>query len=57
MKTRTVITPTAGPAQAGGRAAAPARVGMFAPSGLLEAIVDRDPELIGSRTRAKKAGG
>ena len=36
MKTRTAITPAAGPAQAGGRAAASARVGMFAPSGLLE---------------------
>jgi RimJ/RimL family protein N-acetyltransferase len=34
MKTGTVITPAAGPAQPGGRAAAPARIGMFAPSRL-----------------------
>jgi len=34
MKPRTVITPAAGPSQPGGRAAAPARIGMFAPSGL-----------------------
>jgi len=39
MKPKTVITPAA-PAQAGGRAAVPARAGMFAPPGLLE----RDPE-------------
>jgi alkanesulfonate monooxygenase SsuD/methylene tetrahydromethanopterin reductase-like flavin-dependent oxidoreductase (luciferase family) len=36
MNDRTVITPAAGPAPAGGRAAVSARVGMFAPSGLLE---------------------
>jgi alkanesulfonate monooxygenase SsuD/methylene tetrahydromethanopterin reductase-like flavin-dependent oxidoreductase (luciferase family) len=36
MNSRTVITPAAGPAQAGGRAASSVRVGMFAPSGLLE---------------------
>jgi len=35
MKNRTATTP-AGPVQAGGRAAASARVGMFAPAGLLE---------------------
>jgi RimJ/RimL family protein N-acetyltransferase len=34
MKHKTVITPAAGPAQAGGRAAVPAKIGMFAPSGL-----------------------
>jgi RimJ/RimL family protein N-acetyltransferase len=33
MKPRTVITPAAGPAQAAGHAAAPARIGVFAPSG------------------------
>lgn len=38
MKSRTVITPAAEPAQAEGRAAVPARVGMFAPSGLFAAI-------------------
>ena len=38
MKTRTVITPAAGPAQAGGRAAVPARTGMFAPSGLFAGV-------------------
>ena len=37
MKNRTVITPAAGPAQAEGRAAVPAGVGMFAPSGLFAA--------------------
>ena len=31
MNSKTVITPAAGPAQAGSRAAAPARIGMFAP--------------------------
>ena len=36
MKNRTVISPAAELAQAEGRAAASARVGMFAPSGLLE---------------------
>jgi alkanesulfonate monooxygenase SsuD/methylene tetrahydromethanopterin reductase-like flavin-dependent oxidoreductase (luciferase family) len=36
MENRTVITPAAGPAQAGDRAAAPVRVGVLAPSGLLE---------------------
>jgi alkanesulfonate monooxygenase SsuD/methylene tetrahydromethanopterin reductase-like flavin-dependent oxidoreductase (luciferase family) len=36
MNSRTIITPAAGPAQAGGRAASSVRVGMFAPSGLLE---------------------
>ena len=36
MKNRTVITPAAGPAQAGGRAAVSTRIGLFAPSGLLE---------------------
>jgi alkanesulfonate monooxygenase SsuD/methylene tetrahydromethanopterin reductase-like flavin-dependent oxidoreductase (luciferase family) len=36
MNSRTVITPAAGPAQAGGRAAVTGRIGMFAPSGLLE---------------------
>ncbi|HET9081608.1 MAG TPA: LLM class flavin-dependent oxidoreductase [Trebonia sp.] len=36
MNSRTIITPATEPAQAGGRAAVPARVGMFAPSGLLE---------------------
>jgi len=36
MKNRTVITPAAEPAPAEGRAAVSVRVGMFAPSGLLE---------------------
>jgi hypothetical protein len=36
MKNKTVITPAAASAQAGGRAAASARIGMFAPAGLLE---------------------
>jgi alkanesulfonate monooxygenase SsuD/methylene tetrahydromethanopterin reductase-like flavin-dependent oxidoreductase (luciferase family) len=36
MNSRTVITPAAGPAQAGGRTAVSGRIGMFAPSGLLE---------------------
>jgi alkanesulfonate monooxygenase SsuD/methylene tetrahydromethanopterin reductase-like flavin-dependent oxidoreductase (luciferase family) len=36
MNSRTVITPAAGPVQAGRRAASSVRVGMFAPSGLLE---------------------
>jgi alkanesulfonate monooxygenase SsuD/methylene tetrahydromethanopterin reductase-like flavin-dependent oxidoreductase (luciferase family) len=36
MNGRTVITPAAGPAQAEGHAAESARIGMFAPSGLLE---------------------
>ena len=36
MQSRTVISPAAGPAQAGGRAAVSARIGMFAPPGLLE---------------------
>jgi alkanesulfonate monooxygenase SsuD/methylene tetrahydromethanopterin reductase-like flavin-dependent oxidoreductase (luciferase family) len=36
MKSRTATSPAAGPAQAGSRAAAPARIGMFAPPGLLE---------------------
>ena len=36
MKSRTVVTLAAGPAQAGGRAAVSARIGMFAPPGLLE---------------------
>ena len=34
MKSKTVITPAAGPAQAAGRAAVSARTAMFAPSGL-----------------------
>ena len=38
MKHRTVITPAAEPAQAEGRAAVPARVGMSAPSGLFAAM-------------------
>ena len=38
MNSKTVITPAAGPAQAGSRAAAPARIGMFAPSGLFAAM-------------------
>ena len=38
MKNRTVITPAAGPAQAEARAAVPAGVGMFAPSGLFAAM-------------------
>ena len=38
MKNRTVITPAAEPAQAGGRAAVSARVGTFAPSGLFAAM-------------------
>jgi RimJ/RimL family protein N-acetyltransferase len=38
MKHKTVFTPAAGPAQAGGRAAVPARIGMFAPSGLRAAL-------------------
>ncbi len=40
MSSRTVTSPAAGPADAGGPAAASARVGMFTPSGLLE----RGPE-------------
>ena len=36
MKPRTATPPAAGPAQAGGRAAASARIGMFAPPGLFE---------------------
>ena len=38
MKNRTVITQAAGPAQAGGHAAVPARTGMFAPSGLFAGV-------------------
>ena len=38
MKNRTVITQAAGPAQAGGRAAVPARTSMFAPSGLFAGV-------------------
>jgi RimJ/RimL family protein N-acetyltransferase len=38
MKHKTVFTPAAGPAQAGGRAAVPARIGIFAPSGLRAAM-------------------
>ena len=38
MNSKTVITPAAGTAQVAGRAAASARIGMFAPSGLLAAI-------------------
>src|SRR5580704_17337321 len=36
MRSRTVISPAAGPAQAGSRAAVSARIGMFTPPGLLE---------------------
>src|SRR5580704_1646876 len=36
INSRPVTGPAAGPAQAAGRAAAPARIGMFAPFGLLE---------------------
>ena len=38
MKHKTLFTPAAGPAQAGGRAAVPARIGMFVPSGLRAAV-------------------
>ena len=38
MKPRTIITPAAGPAQPGHRAAVITRVGVFAPSGLLAAM-------------------
>src|ERR1700722_1060243 len=36
MRSRTLISPAAGPAQAGSRAAVSARIGMFTPPGLLE---------------------
>ena len=51
MKHRTVITPAAEPAQAGGRAAVPARAGMVAPSGLFAAMTAVAGLATGRRTR------
>ena len=42
MKTRTVTTPAAGPAQAGGHAAVAARARRFAPFNLIPQAPDHD---------------
>ena len=48
MKTRTVTTPAAGPAQAGGHAAVPGRAGRFAPFNLIPQAPDHDHAIAGT---------
>ena|SRR5450755_1987209 len=56
MSSRTVTSPTTGLADAGGRAAASARVGMFAPFDLLERGPEAASAFLAQVNQAARAG-